>query len=74
MFRNRKTKIGLCLSLIAAVLLLKLLLPKPGACVGSWISGLGNPEFSRAVSVFYERLSQGDRLTDAAEVFHEELP
>ena len=69
-----KRRVFFCLLLIAAAIVLKLLLPDPGARLGGWISGMEDPAVARAVEVFCERLSRGSSISEAAEVFHEELP
>lgn len=74
MTSETKKRILICLLLLTAVLLLKFFLPGPGACVGDWISGMKNPAVSRAVFAFYDRLSAGEHISSAMEVFHEEQP
>lgn len=69
-----KKRIWICILILAAAIVLKVFLPAPGICVGEWISGLKDPGTARAIEVFYERLSEGDSFSRAAEVFHEEFP
>ena len=74
MTHKTKRRILICVLLLAAAVILRLLVPAPGECIGGWISGMGDAGTAKAVSAFYRRLSEGDSFSRAAEVFHEEFP
>lgn len=72
-FRARfRRNTAICVCILAAALLLKYKWPEAGRQVGKWVSG-AESGIAQAVSAVVDRLSSGDTLTDAVEVFREAI-
>ena len=65
--------VAFCLLLVLFAMALKRAYPALGAKVGAWIAGAEQTNASQAITVFFRRLTSGEGLKKAVEVFRETL-
>lgn len=62
-----------CLLLVVLALVLKQAYPALGDKVGAWIAGAKRSEAAQAIAAFFGRLTSGEGVRKAVEVFRETL-
>lgn len=64
---------AVCLLLVLLAVTLKRAYPALGEKVGAWIAGAERSDAVRAIAAFFGRITSGDGLKRAVEVFRETL-
>ena len=65
--------VSFCLVLVVLALVLKQAYPAFGEKVGAWIAGAGRSDAVQAIAAFFGKLTSGEGVKRAAEVFRETL-
>ena len=65
--------IALCLLLTVLTLALKQAYPAAGEKIGAWIAGAERSEAVQAIAAFFQRITSGEGVKRAVEVFRETL-
>lgn len=62
-----------CLLLVVLAMVLKQAYPALGEKVGAWIAGVERSDAVQAIAAFFGRLTSGEGIKEAVEVFRETL-
>jgi len=65
--------VTVCLLFVVLILVLKQAYPAFGEKVGAWIAGAERSEAAQAIAAFFGRLTSGEGVKRAVEVFRETL-